>query len=165
MSTRSRSRRQASRPLAPATVTSESETHGIGCIFYLTWYSKGKYASPLNDDNTFRLLVVNHGIPAPRHGSRSPTQPHTACRVTCPASTPSASTFTTISPRACSCEERDDKGLHAFPSNITRDEPPITRDYAPSLLTLQRRSLTADEAMIPLSSPWNVGSVLAPPRR
>ena len=25
------------------------------------------------------------------------------------------------------CEERDYKGLHAFPSNITRDGPPITR--------------------------------------
>ena len=35
------------------------------------------------------------------------------------------------------CDERDYKGLHAFPSNITRDEPPITRDYTPSLLILQ----------------------------
>ena len=29
------------------------------------------------------------------------------------------------------CEERGYKGLHAFPSNITRDAPPITRDYPP----------------------------------
>ena len=41
------------------------------------------------------------------------------------------------------CEERDYKGLHAFPFNITRDYPTITRDYPPSLLTLQGRSLTA----------------------
>ena len=42
------------------------------------------------------------------------------------------------------CEERNYKGLHAFPSNITRDDPPITRDYPPSLLIilLQGRSLT-----------------------
>ena len=40
------------------------------------------------------------------------------------------------------CEERDCKGLHAFPSNITRDDPPITRDCPPSLLTLQGGSLT-----------------------
>ena len=33
----------------------------------------------------------------------------------------------------------DYKGLHAFPSNITRDDPPITRDYPPSLLALQGR--------------------------
>ena len=39
------------------------------------------------------------------------------------------------------CEERDYKGLHAFPSNITRDDPPITRDYPPPLLRLQGRSL------------------------
>ena len=38
--------------------------------------------------------------------------------------------------RACGicCEDRDYKGLHVFPSNITRDDPPITRDYPPSLL-------------------------------
>ena len=32
---------------------------------------------------------------------------------------------------------RDYKGLHAFPSNITRDDPPITRDYSslPSNIT------------------------------
>ena len=41
------------------------------------------------------------------------------------------------------CEERDYKGSHAFPSNITRDYPPITRDCPPSLLTSQGRSLTA----------------------
>ena len=33
----------------------------------------------------------------------------------------------------------DYKGLHAFPSNITRDDPPITRDYPPFLLALQGR--------------------------
>ena len=41
------------------------------------------------------------------------------------------------------CGERDYKGLHAFPSNITRDDPPITRDFPPSLLILQGSSLTA----------------------
>ena len=40
------------------------------------------------------------------------------------------------------CEERDYKGLHAFPSNVTRDGPPITRDCPPSLLTLQGQPLT-----------------------
>ena len=40
--------------------------------------------------------------------------------------------------RLAPCEERDYTGLHApFPSNITRDDPPITRDCPPSLLTLQ----------------------------
>ena len=39
--------------------------------------------------------------------------------------------------------ERDYKGLHAFPSTITRDGPPITRDCPPSLLISQGRSLTA----------------------
>ena len=39
--------------------------------------------------------------------------------------------------------------VHAFPSNITRDDPPITRDYPPSLLTLQGRSLT----FAPMSKP------------
>ena len=34
-------------------------------------------------------------------------------------------------------EERDYKGLHSFPSNITRDDPPSTRDCPPSLLRLQ----------------------------
>ena len=43
---------------------------------------------------------------------------------------------------AMSCEERDYKGLHAFPSSITRDDPPIKRDDPASLLTLQGRSLT-----------------------
>ena len=33
---------------------------------------------------------------------------------------------------------RDYKGLHAFPSNITRDDPPITRDYPPSLPNITR---------------------------
>ena len=42
--------------------------------------------------------------------------------------------------------ERDYKGLHALPSNITRDGPPTTRDYPPSLLTLQGRSLTMPSA-------------------
>ena len=37
--------------------------------------------------------------------------------------------------------ERDHKGLRAFPSNITRDAPPITRDFFPYLLTLQGRPL------------------------
>ena len=41
------------------------------------------------------------------------------------------------------CEERDYKGLHVFPSNTTRNDPPITRDCPPSLLTLEGRSLTA----------------------
>ena len=39
------------------------------------------------------------------------------------------------------CEERGDKGLHAFPSNVTRDDPPITRDYTPFLLMLQGMTL------------------------
>ena len=39
------------------------------------------------------------------------------------------------------CEERDYKGLHTFPSNITRDDPPITRDYTPFLLILQGMTL------------------------
>ena len=39
------------------------------------------------------------------------------------------------------CEERDYKGLHAFPSNITRDDPPITRDYTPFLQMLQGMTL------------------------
>ena len=43
---------------------------------------------------------------------------------------------------ADACRQRDYKGLHAFPSNITRDGPPITRDFPPSLLMLQGRSLT-----------------------
>ena len=32
---------------------------------------------------------------------------------------------------------RDYKGLHAFPSSITRDGPPMTRDYHPPLILLQ----------------------------
>ena len=40
------------------------------------------------------------------------------------------------------CEERNYKGLHASPSNITRDYPPIKRDCPRSLLILQGRSLT-----------------------
>ena len=48
---------------------------------------------------------------------------------------------------ALCCEERDYKGLHAFPSNITRDGPPITRDCPPSLLTLQGRTLTASHCL------------------
>ena len=38
------------------------------------------------------------------------------------------------------CGEGDCKGLHALPSNITRDDPAgkgITRDYTPFLLILQ----------------------------
>ena len=46
------------------------------------------------------------------------------------------------------CEERDYKGLHAFPSNITRDDPPITRDCPPSLLMLQGRSLAAQQRRV-----------------
>ena len=39
------------------------------------------------------------------------------------------------------CEERDYKELHSFPSNITRDGPPITRDY-PSLPSNITREVT-----------------------
>ena len=39
------------------------------------------------------------------------------------------------------CGERDYKGLHAFPSDITRDGPPITRDDTPFLLILQGMAL------------------------
>ena len=47
------------------------------------------------------------------------------------------------------CEERDYKGSHAlFPSNITRDGLSIKRDYPPSLLKLQGRSLTKE--VVPL---------------
>ena len=50
---------------------------------------------------------------------------------------------------ARSCEERDYKGLHAFPSNITRHDPPIKRDCPPSLLILQGRPLTLRMALQP----------------
>ena len=43
--------------------------------------------------------------------------------------------------RFCTCEERDYKGLHSFSSNITRDDPPITRDY-PSLPSNITREVT-----------------------
>ena len=39
------------------------------------------------------------------------------------------------------CEERDYKGLHSFPSNVTRDDPPTTRDY-PSLPSNITREVT-----------------------
>ena len=38
-------------------------------------------------------------------------------------------------------DARDYKGLHAFPSTITRDDPPITSDYTPFLLLLQGMTL------------------------
>ena len=47
------------------------------------------------------------------------------------------------------CEERDYKGLHAFPFNITRDEPPITRDFPPSLLILQGMTLQLQGIPLP----------------
>ena len=40
--------------------------------------------------------------------------------------------------RTRACEERDHKELHAFPSNITRDDPPITRDSPPSPSNITR---------------------------
>ena len=45
--------------------------------------------------------------------------------------------------------QRDYKGLHAFPSTITRDDPPITRDYPPSLLTLQGMTLQSQGIALP----------------
>ena len=50
---------------------------------------------------------------------------------------------------AVACDERDYKGLHAFPSNITRDGPPITRDYTPSLLKLQGMTLQLQGTTLP----------------
>ena len=47
------------------------------------------------------------------------------------------------------CEERDYKGLHAFPSNITRDDPPITRDDTPFLQTLQGMALQLQGITLP----------------
>ena len=52
------------------------------------------------------------------------------------------------------CEERDYKGFHTFPSNITRHDPPITRDFPPSLLILQGRSLTVQGVLGLLS--WSL---------
>ena len=52
-------------------------------------------------------------------------------------------------PRGLQTCEEITRDLHAFPSNITRDEPPITRDYPPSLLILQGRSLTNHENVRP----------------
>ena len=43
--------------------------------------------------------------------------------------------------KALTCEKRDCKGLHASPSNITRGDLPITRDYTPFLLTSQGTTL------------------------
>ena len=54
-----------------------------------------------------------------------------------------------VNSSACTCEERDYKGLHAFPSNITRDDPPITRDYTPSLLILQGATLQLQGIALP----------------
>ena len=47
-----------------------------------------------------------------------------------------------------SWKEGNYKGLRVFPSNITRDEPPITRDYPPSLLTLYGRPLTGERVRV-----------------
>ena len=103
--------------------------------------------------------VASRRLSAPRPTSAHTTSPpHTPC-VCCsaPSAAPRAarpfsagSLFVVVSSRAraCaserqaspassplgglqSCEERVYKGLHAFPSNITRDDPPNTRDYPP----------------------------------
>ena len=65
----------------------------------------------------------------------------------------------TRAPAARGREERDYKGLHAFPSNITRDDPPITRDCPPPLLILQGRSRTSSVSRVRNlmpgpASPW-----------
>ena len=54
---------------------------------------------------------------------------------------------------SASCEERDYKGLHALPSNITRDGPPITRDYPPLPSNITR------EVTHGMASEGNPGSI------
>ena len=49
----------------------------------------------------------------------------------------------------CLLEERDYKGLHAFPSNITRDGSAITGDDPPSLLILQGMALQLQGMTLP----------------
>ena len=64
--------------------------------------------------------------PAPCLQGRARSPPKRRLPVLKPEPLPLAPGCTGSWLMASTCEERDNKGLHAFPSKITRDDPPIT---------------------------------------
>ena len=124
-----RQRRESNRPLAlRSSVAAHAIRDSHGARWFLAPCSRGVSPARPHPHPTHRC--------APGRGRVQWRLPNGVLRPGVSRLQPSSSSC------ASACEEKDYKGFHAFPSNTTKDGPPITRDCPPSLLTSQGRSLT-----------------------